>query len=137
MKSNTNKNKTTGTTNAQTALAEINRQIETLNQQRVALAQPLKDRYAQMRGELTALENEVRQLDPTWKPEPMKAKAETKIAEILTANGQPMTPEEIVHAVGDAFSSWKVKNTLKKKSTGAKAVFTLADGKYSVKAAAA
>ena len=45
-------------------------------------------------------------------------------------------PEEIVKAVGDLFTPWKVKNTLKKKSTGAKAVFTLADGKYTVKAAA-
>lgn len=76
-------------------------------------------------------------MDKEWRPEPMKAKAETKIAEILTAKGQPMTAEEIVAAVGDLFTGWKVKNVLKKKSTGAKAVFTLADGKYAVKAAAA
>jgi len=44
--------------------------------------------------------------------------------------------EEIVAAVGDAFTPWKTKNTLKKKSQGAKAVFTLVDGKYSLKAAA-
>jgi hypothetical protein len=131
------KNKTgNGTKTAQAALADINAQIEALSQQRIALAQPLKDRYAEMRGELMALETEVRELDPSWKPEPMKAKAETRITEILTARGQPMTTEEIIAAVGDAYTSWKVKNTLKKRSTGAKAVFTLADGKYGVKVAA-
>jgi hypothetical protein len=131
------KNKTgNGTKTAQAALADINAQIEALSQQRIALAQPLKDRYAEMRGELMALETEVRELDPSWKPEPMKAKAETRITEILTARGQPMTTEEIIAAVGDAYTPWKVKNTLKKRSTGAKAVFTLADGKYSVKVAA-
>lgn len=131
------KNKTgNGTKTAQAALADINAQIEALSQQRIALAQPLKDRYAEMRGELMALETEVRELDPSWRPEPMKAKAETRITEILTAKGQPMTAEEIIATVGDAYTSWKVKNTLKKRSTGAKAVFTLADGKYSVKVAA-
>lgn len=117
-------------------MADINAQIEALSQQRIALAQPLKDRYAEMRAELMALETEVRELDPSWKPEPMKAKAETRITEILTAKGQPMTPEEIIAAVGDAYTPWKIKNVLKKRSTGAKAVFTLADGKYSVKVAA-
>ena len=131
---NTSKNTVGTENNATAALAKINAQIEALNQQRVGLAQPLKDRYAELRGELLTLETEVRELDPTWKPEPMKAKAETKIGEILTANGQPMAAEEIVKAVGDLFTPWKVKNTLKKKSTGAKAVFTLADGKYTVKA---
>jgi hypothetical protein len=33
----------------------------------------------------------------------------------------------------DAYSKWKVKSTLKKKPTGAKAVFAVHDGKYSVK----
>ena len=46
-----------------------------------------------------------------------------------------MTVEQIIAAVGSAFSPWKVKNILKKKSTGAKAIFTLADGKYSLKTA--
>ncbi len=133
MKNNTTKNKSTGNINAQAALAEINAQIETLNQKRVTLAQPLKNRYAEMRGELVALETEIRSLDGEWKPEPMKPKAETKIAEIITAKGQPMTPEEIIAGVGDLFTAWKVKNTLKKKSTGAKAIFTLADGKYTLK----
>lgn len=136
MKNNTTKSKTTGTNNAQSALAEINAQIEALNQKRVALAQPLKDRYAEMRGELVALETEIRSLDGEWAPEPMKPKAETKIAEVITAKGQPMTPEEIIAAVGEQFTAWKIKNVLKKRSTGAKAVFTLADGKYSLKAAA-
>lgn len=136
MKNITNKNKTTGTINAQVVLAEINAQIESLNQKRVQLAQPLKSRYTEMRGELAALETEIRSLDGAWKPEPMKPKAETKIAEIIAAHGGPMTPEAIVEAVGDMFTPWKVKNTLKKKSTGAKAVFTLTDGKYTGKAAA-
>ncbi len=81
-----------------------------------------------------ALETEIRSLDAAWKPEPMKPKAETKIAEILTAKGQPMAVDEILAAVGDLFTPWKVKNTLKKKSTGAKAVFAVNDGKYAVKA---
>jgi hypothetical protein len=38
--------------------------------------------------------------------------------------------------VGNVFTPWKVRSTLKKKSTGAKAVFALNDGRYSVKAAA-
>ena len=57
----------------------------------------------------------------------------SKIAEILTAHGTPMAVEEIVYAVGDVFTPWKTKNTLKKKRTGAKAVFTVTDGKYTVK----
>jgi len=48
-----------------------------------------------------------------------------------------MTAEEIIQAVGGVFSAWKVKSTLKKRSTGAKAVFSLVDGRYSVKQAAA
>ena len=124
-----------GTKTATAALADINAQIEALKQQRIGLSDPLKARYAEMRGELVALETEVRELDPSWKPEPMKPKAETRIAEILTANG-PLTADEIIAAVGDTYTSWKVKNVLKKRSTGAKAVFTLADGKYNVKVAA-
>ena len=129
-------NKTGSENNATAALAKINAQIEALKQQRVGLAQPLKDRYAELRGELLTLETEVRELDPTWKPEPLKVRPQTKIAEIITAHGAPMTAEEIVKEVGDLFTPWKVKNTLKKKSTGAKAVFSLVDGRYSVKAAA-
>ena len=102
--------------------------------QRVTLAEPLKARYSELRKELNDVETEIRQLDPVWKPEPMKPKAETKIAEILTAHGAPMATEEIIQAVGNVFTPWKVKNTLKKKSTGAKAVFMFADGKYMVKA---
>ena len=124
-----------GTKTAQAALAEINAQIETLHQQRIQLAEPLKTRYAELRAELAGLETEIHQLDSNWKAEPMKAKAETKITEILTSKGQPMAVEEIIAAVGGLFNNWKVKNTLKKKSTGPKAVFTLADGKYTVKTA--
>ena len=127
-------NKTGNGNNATAALAKINAQIEALKQQRVGLAQPLKDRYAELRGELLTLETEVRELDPNWKPEPLKAKAQTKIAEIITAHGAPMTAEEIVKEVGDLFTPWKVKNTLKKKSQGAKAVFAVdRAGKYTVK----
>lgn len=124
-----------GNKTATAALAEINSQIEALNQQRAGLAEPLKARHAELATELVALEAEVRELDPTWKPVSLRPKADDKITEILKANGQPMTQEEIVAAVGGVFSPWKVKNTLKKKSTGPKAVFTLADGKYVVKAA--
>jgi hypothetical protein len=119
--------------NAQSALADINAQIEALKLQKTTLAEPMKQTYAGLRTELLAMESEIRDLDPTWKPEPMKAKAETKITEILTAHGSPMSVEEIVTAVDGLFTPWKVKTTLKKKSTGAKAVFTLADGKYAVK----
>jgi hypothetical protein len=125
-----------GTKNAQAALADINNRIAELQQQRVALAEPLKTRYAEMRGEQSALEIEIRSLDGNWRPEPMKPKAENRITEILTAKGQPMSADEIIVAVGDQFTSWKIKNVLKKRSTGPKAVFTFADGKYTVRAAA-
>jgi uncharacterized protein involved in exopolysaccharide biosynthesis len=125
------KNKTG--TNATATLAQINAQIEALKQQRVALAEPLKTHYAELRGELAATERQIKELDETWKPL-LRPKAETKIAEILTARGAPMTAEEVVQqTAGTAFSPWKIKNTLKKKSTGPKAVFTVNDGKYSVK----
>jgi hypothetical protein len=124
------------TKNAQSALADINAQIEALNQKRIGLAEPLKIRYAELRTELADMETEIRSLDVNWRPEPMKPKAETKIAEILTANGSPMAVEEIIQAVGNVFTPWKVKNTLKKKSTGAKAVFAMNDGKYTIKATA-
>jgi hypothetical protein len=128
--------KKTGTKTATAALAQINAEIEALQQKRIGLAEPLKSRYAELRTEMTELATEISNLDPVWKSEPMKPKAETKITEILTAHGAPMAVDEIVQAVGNVFTPWKVKNTLKKKSSGAKAVFTLADGKYTVKAVA-
>ena len=131
-----NEVKKTGTKNAQSALAEINSQIAELQQQRVSLAEPLKSRYVELRTEMSDLATEITSLDPGWKPEPMKPKAESRITEIIKANGSPMTAEEIIQAVNGMFTSWKVKNVLRKKSSGAKAVFGLADGKYSVKAAA-
>ncbi|MGO8837455.1 MAG: hypothetical protein ACLQAH_15420 [Limisphaerales bacterium] len=135
MKTDT-RNKTGNGNNATTALAKINAQIEVLNQQRIGLAQPLKDRYAEMRGELSALETEIRSLDAGWKPAPLKPRADDKIREIITANnGKPVSADEIVKAVGGSFTPWKIKNTLKKKSTGAKAIFALVDGKFSIKAA--
>lgn len=128
--------KKTGTKTATAALQQINAEIEALHQKRIGLAEPLKSRYAELRTELADMEAEIRGLDPVWKPEPMKAKAETKIADILTAHGAPMAADEIVAGVGGEFSPWKVKNVLKKRSTGPKAVFTFADGKYTVKATA-
>jgi hypothetical protein len=133
---NDTKNKTgNGTKNAQSALADINSQIEALNKQRIGLAEPLKARHTELTGELLALEIEVKELDPSWRPVSLRPKVDDKIMEVITANGQPMTAEAIVEAVGTVFSPWKVKSVLKKRSTGPKAVFTLADGKYAVKAA--
>jgi len=133
-----NTSKTNGTENKQVAvkLAKINEQIATLQQQRAGLSEPLKLHYAELRKQLADTEAQICDLDPTWKPEPQKPKAVAKITEILTAHGA-LTADEIVAAVGSAFSPWKTKSVLKKRSTGAKAVFTTdRAGKYSVKAAA-
>ena len=127
--------KNTGTKNATAALADINAQIEALKQQRIGLSEPLKARHTELTGELLALEIEVKELDPTWKPVSLRPKVDDKISEILTASREPMTVDAIVQAVGNLFSPWKIKNVLKKKSTGAKAVFTSADGKYALKPA--
>jgi hypothetical protein len=129
-----NDTKNTGTKNATAQLADLNAQIEALKQQKTSLAEPMKARHAELRSELLQVETEISELDPQWKPAPLRPKAEDKISEIL-ASGQPMTVEGIVQAVGSLFTPWKVKNVLKKHSTGPKAVFTLADGKYAVKAA--
>jgi hypothetical protein len=114
-------------------LARINEQILALNQERAGLAEPLKLHYSELRTQLSQTETQIRDLDPTWKPTPMKPKADTRIKEIIEENGEPMTADEILKKVGDLFTSWKVKNTLKKKSSGAKAIFAVNDGKYSVK----
>jgi hypothetical protein len=127
--------KTTGTKNATAALQQINAEIEALHQKRIGLAEPLKARHVELTGELLALEAEVKTLDPTWRPSSLRPKADEKVAEVIKANGSPMTAEAIVQAVGSAFSPWKVKNTLKKRSTGPKATLSLADGKYALKAA--
>jgi hypothetical protein len=117
-------------------LADLNRQIEDLKLQKTALAEPMKQRHAELRTEILQVETEILELDSNWRPEPMKPKAEKVITEILTGNGKPMAVEEIIQAVGGAFTPWKVKNTLKKKSNGAKATFLFADGKYTIRAAA-
>ena len=127
--------KKTGTKTATAALAQINAEIEALNQKRIGLAEPLKIRYAELREELAEVATEISSLDNNWKPEPMKPKAETKIAEVITAHGSPMTADEIVAAVAGVFNSWKTKSVLKKRSTGPTAVFTLVDGRYSLKVA--
>ncbi len=80
------------------------------------------------------METEISSLDSDWRPEPMKPRADTKIAEIITA--ERLADDGRGNRRGGwavCFSSWKVKNVLKKRSTGPKAVFTLADGKYAVK----
>ena len=129
-----NDTKKTGTKTATAALAEINAEIEALNQKRIGLAEPLKSRHSELRTELLEVETEIRGLDPTWKPASLRPKADDKIMEILTANGQPMTAEAIVQAVGGMFSPWKIKTVLRKRSTGAKATLAMNDGKYAVKA---
>jgi hypothetical protein len=128
------KNKTGNGSNAQSELAAINAQIESLKEQRITLAEPMKSRWTELRGELVEMEAQIRELDPSWKPASLRPKAEDTIMEILTANGGGMTVDEICQSVGDLFTPWKVKSTLKKKSTGAKAVFAVNDGKYTVKA---
>src|SRR5690348_10728523 len=120
---NTSKNTGTVNKNAQTALADINAQITALQQQRVSLAHPLKDRYADLTKELADMGSQIRELDPSWKPGSLRPKADAKIVEILTASEKPLTADEIIKEVGGVFSPWKVKSTLKKRSTGAKAVF--------------
>jgi hypothetical protein len=130
-----NDTKNTGTKTATAALADINAQIESLKQQRIGLAEPLKARYTELMGELLAVETEVKDLDPTWKPVSLRPKAEDKITQILKAKGEPMAVKAIIEAVGNIFSPWKLKSVLKKRSTGAKAIFILADGKYTLKAA--
>jgi uncharacterized protein YukE len=121
------RNKTGNRNTAQAALADINAKIVELQQQRIGLAQPLKDRYAELRGELAETEKQIRDLDPTWKPAPLKPKAQDKIREIIVANGRPMTETEIFAAVGDLFTKYKVRQTLKKRFTVDPA------GKYSAK----
>ena len=132
MKNNT-QNKTGNRNTAQATLAEINAKIAELNQRRIGLAEPLKNRYAELVGELNETGRQIKELDETWKPASLKPKADDKIREIISAHGSPMTAEEIIQAVGDVFTPWKVKNVLKKKSTGAKAVFVVNDGKFTVK----
>ena len=124
-----------GTKTATAALAEINAQIEELKQQRIGLSGPLKIRYSELRKELADMATEISSLDSNWRPEPMKPKAENRIVETISAHGSPMTADEIVQAVGGVFSPWKIKSVLKKRSTGAKAIFALVDGKFGLKAA--
>lgn len=135
MKNITSRNKTTGTTNAQSALADIEAQIAALNAKKATLAEPMKQRYTELRGELLQLEATVKELDPAWSPEPLKPKAEAKISELLTAKG-PLTLEEISKELAGVLTNWKLKSTLKKRSTGPKAIFAINDGRYSLEAAA-
>jgi|APCry1669193181_1035450.scaffolds.fasta_scaffold417164_1 hypothetical protein len=127
--------KTTGNKNATAQLAELNSQIEALKIQKTALAEPMKARHAELREEILSVESQILELDPSFKPGSLRPKADDKITEILTANREPMTVEAIVQAVGSAFSPWKIKSVLAKRSKGAKATLTFAENKYSLKAA--
>lgn len=121
--------------NATAQLAELNAQIEALKIQKTSLAEPMKERHAELRSELLQVETEISELDPTWKPASLRPKADDKISEVITTTGSPMTAEAIIQAVGSVFSPWKIKHILKKRSTGPKAVFAVNDGKYSLKTA--
>ena len=121
------RNKTGNGNNATVALAKINAKIAELQNQRIGLAQPLIEKHSQMRAELTQIEMQIRDLNPTWRPTPSKPRAEEKIREIISANGDPMTEAEILKAVGSMFTKYKVRQTLKKR-------FAVdAAGKFSVK----
>ena len=124
-----NTSKTNGTENKQVAvkLAKINEQIATLQQQRAGLSEPLKLHYAELRKQLADTETQIRDLDATWKPAPLKPKAQDKIREIVAANGGPMTETEIFAATKDLFTKYKVRQSLKKHFTADAA------GKYSPK----
>lgn len=111
----------------QVALADLNNQIEALHQKRMGLAEPLKVRFGELRVEMQETQNQIRELDPSWKPASLNPKADEKIRELIAAKG-PMTEAEILAAVGDTFSKWKVKTLLKKKFSAD------AGGKYSPKA---
>ena len=86
MKNNT-QNKTGNRNTAQATLAEINAKIAELNQRRIGLAEPLKNRYAELLGELNETGRQIKELDETWKPASLKPKADDKIREIITAHG--------------------------------------------------
>ena len=118
-----NENTKTGTKTATAQLADLNAQIEALKKQKTSLAEPMKQKFQELCSELLQVENEIRELDPTWKPASLRPKVDDKIREILTTSGQPMTVEAIIEAVGSVFSPWKIKKVLKKKSTGAKPLF--------------
>jgi uncharacterized coiled-coil DUF342 family protein len=100
--------------NATVALAEINQQIEALKQKRIQLAEPLKSRFGELRGELMGIETQIRELDSNWAPPSLKPKTEERIQELISANG-PQTEAEIVKALGATFTKWKLKQTLQKK----------------------
>ena len=127
--------KNTGTKNATAQLADLNAQIEALKQQKTSLAAPMKERFFELRSELLQVESQILELDPSFKPGSLRPKADEKIVEILTSSREPMTVDAIIQAAGNLFSPWKLKSTLKKKSTGAKATISLVDGKYALKAA--
>lgn len=59
-------------TNVETAteekVAELNAKIEASRQRRIAMAEPLKARYAELRDELKEIEREIRFLDENWEP---------------------------------------------------------------------
>lgn len=132
-----NTSKTAGTEKQITAaLEKINAEIAALQVERAGLADGMKQHYADLKQQLSETEIQIKDLDPTWRPPSLRPKADAKIVELLTAKGQPMTQDEIMKELGGTFSNWKLKAALKKRSSGAKAVFAVNDGRYSLKAAA-
>ncbi|MGP8052269.1 MAG: hypothetical protein ACLQAH_00390, partial [Limisphaerales bacterium] len=99
--------------NATAALAELDAKIAELQNQRIGLAQPLIEKHSQTRAELIQLETQIRSLNPTWRPTSLKPRAEERIREIIAGNGGPMTEAEILTAVGNTLTKYKVKQTLK------------------------
>lgn len=126
MKTTTSKSKN-GTVNAQAELAEINREIQSLHQKRIGLAEPLKIRFGELRNELMETQNQIRELDPSWKPASLVPKADDVIRGLIAEKG-PMTEAEIITALGDRYTRWKIKTILKRKFSADAA------GKFSPKA---
>jgi len=112
MKTKTNKHGN----NAVAALAEIDAQIQELNRKKLEFAEPLKLRFMELHGELLTVGNQIRELDSNWTPPSLKPKADEQIRELISANG-PQTESEIVKALGDTFTKWKLKQALQKKFT--------------------
>ena len=82
----------------------------------------MKQRYTELKGELLYAGSHRQGIGPHWKPEPMKPKAEIRIAEVIAAKGHPIAADEMTKELAGTFNGWKIKNTLKKRNTGPKAL---------------
>lgn len=56
-------------TEMENAIANLSTKIEEMRQRTIAMAAPLKNRYAELREEMAFLEREIRRLDEDWKPD--------------------------------------------------------------------